>query len=122
VSSLIATSIEWYDFFLYSTAAAIVFPEVFLPRPGSYAGTLESFATYAAGFAARPWPRTEEFTARHGQLSPAAAFSSRKAAARRGGCQDALRPLGFGRIQRRAAARRPGWGPISALGRANAVR
>ena len=55
VSSVIGTSIEWYDFFLYGTAAAIVFPTVFFPHSSSYSGTLESFATYAVGFAARPF-------------------------------------------------------------------
>jgi MFS family permease len=54
VSSLVGTSIEWYDFFLYGTAAAIVFPAVYFPRSSAYSGTLESFATYAVGFAARP--------------------------------------------------------------------
>jgi MFS family permease len=53
-ASVVGTSIEWYDFFLYGTAAAIVFPAVFFPKSSSYAGTLESFATYAVGFAARP--------------------------------------------------------------------
>ena len=51
---MVGTSIEWYDFFLYGTAAAIVFPAVFFPKSSAYAGTLESFATYAVGFAARP--------------------------------------------------------------------
>ncbi|HEY2521421.1 MAG TPA: MFS transporter [Streptosporangiaceae bacterium] len=54
VASVVGTSIEWYDFFLYGTAAAIVFPAVFFPSSSTYAGTLESFATYAVGFAARP--------------------------------------------------------------------
>ncbi|MBV9451343.1 MAG: MHS family MFS transporter [Streptosporangiaceae bacterium] len=54
VASVVGTSIEWYDFFLYGTAAAIVFPAVFFPHSSSYSGTLESFATYAVGFAARP--------------------------------------------------------------------
>ena len=54
VGSVVGTSIEWYDFFLYGTAAAIVFPAVFFPASSSYAGTLESFGTYAVGFAARP--------------------------------------------------------------------
>src|SRR6201994_5167048 len=54
VASVVGTSIEWYDFFLYGTAAAIVFPAVFFPASSSYSGTLESFATYAVGFAARP--------------------------------------------------------------------
>jgi MFS family permease len=53
-ASVVGTSIEWYDFFLYGTAAAIVFPSVFFPASSAYAGTLESFATYAVGFAARP--------------------------------------------------------------------
>ena len=38
VSSVIGTSIEWYDFFLYGTAAAIVFPAVFFPASSAYAG------------------------------------------------------------------------------------
>ncbi|MGH3245752.1 MAG: MFS transporter [Trebonia sp.] len=54
LSSVVGTSIEWYDFFLYGTAAAIVFPQVFFPHSSAYSGTLESFATYAVGFAARP--------------------------------------------------------------------
>jgi metabolite-proton symporter len=54
VASVIGTSIEWYDYFLYGTAAAIVFPAVFFPASSSYSGTLDSFATYAVGFAARP--------------------------------------------------------------------
>jgi len=53
-ASIVGTSIEWYDFFLYGTASAIVFPEVFFPKSSSYSGTLASFATYAVGFAARP--------------------------------------------------------------------
>jgi MFS family permease len=55
VASIVGTSIEWYDFFLYGTAAAIVFPSVFFPSSSSYSGTLDSFATYAVGFAARPF-------------------------------------------------------------------
>src|ERR1700750_1647968 len=54
VSSVIGTSIEWYDFFLYGTAAALVFPKLFFPDSSAYAGTLAAFATYAVGFAARP--------------------------------------------------------------------
>jgi metabolite-proton symporter len=54
VASVVGTSIEWYDFFLYNTAAAIVFKDVFFPSSSDYAGTLSSFATYAVGFAARP--------------------------------------------------------------------
>ncbi len=54
IASVVGTSIEWYDFFLYNTAAAVVFKDVFFPSSSDYAGTLESFATYAIGFAARP--------------------------------------------------------------------
>jgi metabolite-proton symporter len=50
----VGTSIEWYDFFLYGTAAALVFPKLFFPGASAYAGVLASFATYAVGFAARP--------------------------------------------------------------------
>ncbi|MBB4683530.1 MFS transporter [Amycolatopsis jiangsuensis] len=50
----IGTTIEWYDFFLYNTAAALVFPHLFFPESTGYAGALQSFATYAVGFAARP--------------------------------------------------------------------
>ncbi|MEP6817336.1 MAG: MFS transporter [Marmoricola sp.] len=54
LASTVGTTIEWYDFFLYNTAAALVFPAVFFPASSNYVGTLESFATYAVGFAARP--------------------------------------------------------------------
>jgi metabolite-proton symporter len=54
VAGTVGTAIEWYDFFLYGTAAALVFPELFFPDSSHYAGTLASFATYAVGFAARP--------------------------------------------------------------------
>jgi metabolite-proton symporter len=54
VASTVGTSIEWYDFFLYGTAAALVFPKLFFPDASHFAGVLASFATYAVGFAARP--------------------------------------------------------------------
>jgi len=54
VASVVGTSIEWYDFFLYGTASALIFPAVFFPESSDYAGQLESFATLAVGFAARP--------------------------------------------------------------------
>ncbi|WP_433286117.1 MFS transporter [Pseudonocardia sp. CA-142604] len=50
----IGTVIEWYDFFLYGTAAALVFPQLFFPAADSVVGSLLSFATFATGFAARP--------------------------------------------------------------------
>ncbi|TNC23612.1 MFS transporter [Amycolatopsis alkalitolerans] len=54
IASAIGTTIEWYDFFLYNTAAALIFPHLFFPASSSYAGAMQSFATYAVGFAARP--------------------------------------------------------------------
>ena len=53
-ASAIGTTIEWYDFFLYNTAAALVFPHLFFPESSAYAGAMQSFATYFVGFAARP--------------------------------------------------------------------
>jgi len=52
---LIGTSIEWYDFLIYSTAAALVFGQLFFPTFDPVAGTLASFATFAVGFLARPF-------------------------------------------------------------------
>src|SRR5437660_2376554 len=54
LASLIGTSIEWYDFFLYNTAAALVFNKLFFPTFDPFVGTLLAFSTYAVGFAARP--------------------------------------------------------------------
>src|SRR3712207_5410915 len=54
VASFIGTTIEWYDFFIYGTAAALVFPALFFPEFSPLAGTLASFATFAVGFLARP--------------------------------------------------------------------
>ena len=48
------TALEWYDFFLYGTAAALVFPRLFFPESDPIVGTLLSFAIYATGFLARP--------------------------------------------------------------------
>ena len=53
-ASLIGTSIEWYDFFLYGTAAALIFNKLFFPTFDPMMGTLLAFATYAVGFVARP--------------------------------------------------------------------
>jgi metabolite-proton symporter len=53
-SSLIGTTIEWYDFFLYGSAAALVFSKLFFPSFDPLVGTLLAFATYAVGFVARP--------------------------------------------------------------------
>src|SRR5204862_11818 len=53
-ASLIGTSIEWYDFFLYGTAAALVFNKLFFRTFAPLTGTMGAFATYAVGLAARP--------------------------------------------------------------------
>ncbi len=50
----IGTTIEWYDFFIYGTAAAVVFAPQFFPQVSDLAGTLAAFATFAIGFIARP--------------------------------------------------------------------
>ncbi|MFC4943269.1 MFS transporter [Pseudonocardia sp. GCM10023141] len=54
VASTVGTTIEWYDFFLYSTVAALVLPQVFFPGSSTTAGVLSAFATQFVGFAARP--------------------------------------------------------------------
>ena len=54
VASTIGTTIEWYDFFLYGIAAALVFPRLFFPESDPFTGTLLSFSTYFVGFVARP--------------------------------------------------------------------
>src|SRR5437763_13707079 len=50
----LGTLIEWYDFFLYGTAAALVLPKLFFPHQNGAVGALLSFATFATGFFARP--------------------------------------------------------------------
>jgi metabolite-proton symporter len=54
LASAVGTTIEWYDFFIYGTAAATVFGPQFFPQVSERAGTLASFATFAVGFIARP--------------------------------------------------------------------
>ncbi len=54
MASMIGTTIEWYDFFLYGSAAALVFNKLFFPEFDPLTGTLLAFATYALGFVARP--------------------------------------------------------------------
>src|SRR5262245_46564643 len=53
-TSLIGTSIEWCDFFVYGTAAALVFNKLFFPSFDPTTGTLLSFSTFTAGFVAQP--------------------------------------------------------------------
>src|SRR3712207_3927471 len=54
VASPVGTSLEWYDFFIYGTAAALVFNQLFFPTFEPLVGTLLAFTTYAVGFVARP--------------------------------------------------------------------
>jgi metabolite-proton symporter len=54
LASTVGTTIEWYDFFLYGTAAALVFPQLFFPKSSHLSGVLLSFSTLFVGFAARP--------------------------------------------------------------------
>ena len=54
IASLVGTSLEWYDFFIYGTAAALVFNKLFFPSFEPLVGTLLAFTTYAVGFIARP--------------------------------------------------------------------
>ena len=53
-ASVIGTMVEWYDFLLYGTAAALVFNKLFFPSFDPFVGTLAAFGSYAVGFAARP--------------------------------------------------------------------
>jgi len=53
-ASVLGTVIEWYDFLIYGTAAALVFNKLFFPGISPAAGTMAAFGTYAVGFAARP--------------------------------------------------------------------
>jgi metabolite-proton symporter len=53
-ASTIGTTIEWYDFFLYGTMAALVFPKLFFPNADPFVGQILSFTTFLVGFIARP--------------------------------------------------------------------
>lgn len=54
LASFVGTTIEWYDYFLFSAASALVFPTLFFPGSPELEGTLKSFAVFAVGFFARP--------------------------------------------------------------------
>jgi MFS family permease len=54
VASLIGTTVEWYDFFLYATAAGLVFPRLYFPVGNEVVASLLAFGTFAVGFVARP--------------------------------------------------------------------
>ena len=50
----VGTTIEWYDFFIYGTAAGLIFPKLFFPNEDPLTGTLAAFGTYFIGFVGRP--------------------------------------------------------------------
>jgi metabolite-proton symporter len=54
IASTVGTTIEWYDFFIYGTVTGLVFGKLYFPHSDPLVGTLEAFAIYAVGFAARP--------------------------------------------------------------------
>jgi metabolite-proton symporter len=54
IAATIGTTIEWYDFFIYGTAAGLIFPQLFFPNEDPLTGTLAAFATYFVGFVGRP--------------------------------------------------------------------
>ncbi len=54
IAATIGTTIEWYDFFIYGTAAGLVFPKLFFPNEDPLTGTLAAFGTYFIGFVGRP--------------------------------------------------------------------
>src|SRR5260370_921769 len=54
IASTIGTTIEWYDFFLYSTVTGLVFAKLYFPESDPLVGTLQAFGIYAVGFVARP--------------------------------------------------------------------
>src|SRR6201998_2248856 len=54
IASTIGTTIEWYDFLLYSTVTGLVFGKLFFPHSDPLVGVLEAFAVYTVGFIARP--------------------------------------------------------------------
>jgi metabolite-proton symporter len=54
IAATVGTTIEWYDFFIYGTAAGLVFPKLFFPNSDPLVGTLAAFSTYFIGFLGRP--------------------------------------------------------------------
>ncbi len=54
LSAVVGTAVEWYDFYLYATAAAVIFNQLFFPSYSHLVGTLLAYATFAIGFFVRP--------------------------------------------------------------------
>jgi len=55
IASAVGSALEWYDFFIYGTASALVFGELFFPKYDTTVGTLAAYATFGVGFIARPF-------------------------------------------------------------------
>ncbi|WP_154233935.1 MFS transporter, partial [Burkholderia pseudomallei] len=55
LAAFVGTTIEWYDFYLYATASALIFGKLFFPSGDPFFSTLASFGTFAVGFFARPF-------------------------------------------------------------------
>lgn len=58
IASMIGTTIEFYDFYIYATAAVSVFPHLFFPKGDPTTALLASLATFGLAFVARPWARS----------------------------------------------------------------
>src|SRR5215468_6590668 len=54
IAATVGTTIEWYDFFIYGTAAGLVFGKLFFPNHEPLSATLAAFGTYFVGFVGRP--------------------------------------------------------------------
>src|SRR5437016_11737730 len=54
IASTVGTTIEWYDFLIYSTVTGLVFNKVYFPGSDPWVGTLQAFGVYFVGFVARP--------------------------------------------------------------------
>jgi MFS family permease len=65
VGATVGTALEWYDFFIYGTAAALVFGDLFFSDAVTGAGTLIAFATFGVGFVARPFGGASTLLAEH---------------------------------------------------------
>ena len=75
-ASLIGTTIEFFDFYIYGTAAVLVFPQLFFPAGDPTTATLQSLATFALAFFARP-------SARRCSATSATASAARRRSSRR---------------------------------------
>ena len=68
-ASFVGSAIEYYDFYIYGTAAALVFPKVFFPHLGTTMATVASMATFAAAFLSRPSARRSSGTSATGSAA-----------------------------------------------------